>query len=236
MHLHVAVERVAPGQMRVDEEHRVAARRFGRADRPGVGSRRKLVVIGRGGPSPRSVRALILEQRSDFRVHPRARAHVAVMHGAQRMLHDVDARHGQHDTKLGADRARVLRRKLVDTARKLVQVLAELRILRVVPAFRALRHSVQLHPSIELEVGVAAPVFRRTPARFAVQDAAEGRRGFASAPSHARRTSTRDRPHRCAAHRTDPRESRWTRRRWVVRKRKVVRSRARSRRLRHRRA
>ena len=90
------------------------------------------------------------------------------MHGAQRMLHDVDARHGQHGAKLGADRARVLRRKLVDAARKLVEVFAEQRILCVVPALRALRHAVQLHPSIELEVAVAAPVLRRPPARFAV--------------------------------------------------------------------
>ena len=91
------------------------------------------------------------------------------MNGAQRMPDDIDARHRQHARVLGANRCGVLRGKLVDAARKLVEVLAELRILRVVPGSRALGHAVELHPSIELEVGIAAPVLCRPSARFAVE-------------------------------------------------------------------
>ena len=118
---------------------------------------------------PARTRRADLHGAGDFRVHPRARSHVAVMHGAQPMPDDIAARPRQHARVLGANRSGVLRGKFVDAARKLVEVLAELRILRVVPDSRARGHAVQLHPPIELEVGVAAPVLCRPSARFAVE-------------------------------------------------------------------
>ncbi len=47
--------------------------------------------------------------------------------------------------------------------------LAKVQILGVVPASGALGNAVQLNPSIELEIRLTAPVFRRPASRFSVQ-------------------------------------------------------------------
>ena len=127
------------------------------------------------------------------------------MNGAQRMLDDVDARHGQHHSVLRTDRVRVLRGKFVDAARELVEILAELRILRVVPGSARARERHSAAPIDRARDSRRRPSIPPPFRAIHRTDAAAGRHGCASAPSRARRTSTRDRLRRCAERRSDPR-------------------------------
>ena len=170
MHLHVPIEGIAPRQMRIDDQHRLAARRMRRADRPRVGSCHRFAF----GRRLQLRDGVVANERADLVVHPIARAHVAVVDGTKRVFYDVDARHRKDNAVLGADRRWVRFRKIVDPARERVEVGAEGRVLRGIPCPGALGDAIQLRPPIEIQVrGIRsighAPIFRRSSARFAVQ-------------------------------------------------------------------
>ena len=164
MHFHIAVERVAPGQMRVDEEHRLATGGVGWPDGPGVGAGGQLVIERR---AEFGNRAAALERRN-LALHAFARAHVHIVDGAQGVADDIDAGNREDHAVLGADGIGMRFGEVVDAGREGVQVLAELRILRVIPELRAFGNAVRLHPAIQVQMRLS-PVLRGAAPRFPVK-------------------------------------------------------------------
>jgi hypothetical protein len=61
------------------------------------------------------------------------RGHVPLVHNAERVTHDIDSGHGEHDFNLVGDGLRMRLRVVVDAGREFVHVLSERGCLRVVP-------------------------------------------------------------------------------------------------------
>src|SRR5438874_7560737 len=72
--------------------------------------------------------------------------------------------------------------EIVDTSREGVHITAEYRILRLVPAFRALGYAVELHPAIEGQMR-PAPILRRPSARFTIKKQEQIALGLCLRPS-----------------------------------------------------
>ncbi len=168
VHFHVAEKCVAPGQMRIDHQHGLPAGRARRPDGPRVRPRRNF----RNLRQHRARQLLALQCCVHFAPHPLHRSHVHVMHRAQRMPDDVDARNRQHHAVLLPDGLRMRLGVIVNAAREFVHILAENGILRLIPGFGPLGNFVQSHPAVQRGV-LRSPVFRRPASRLAVKQQQE---------------------------------------------------------------
>jgi hypothetical protein len=148
------------------------------------------------GPRPRRSRVLTPQHRVHLGFHS-ARAIPCIRSATARSgcCTDVDAASPEAPRER-PDRieSRILRRrKSLMPRRERVEIISELRIPgRRTSCARARARRSGCTPLVELEIGVAAPVLRGTPARLAIQAEQHGAGVSICAHSIARRTSPRD--------------------------------------------
>ena len=135
-----------PGQVWIGQQQGLAAGRLGRRDSPGVGAG-SIPTAGRAG----------------------LRRDVDVLHQPVGMGHDVDTTHRQHLAHRRVELVGVRFGVRIDALSIGVEILAELGRLLAIPLRRALRHAVAEDPLVGLDIGRAAPVFRRPPPRLAIE-------------------------------------------------------------------
>ena len=164
MDFHVRIETL-PGEVGIDDEHGLAGGGPGGADGPGVGAG---VGWGIGDSEFEGGASAGIEEGGDLGAHACHRAHVHVVDGAESVADDVDAGDGEDLAELRAEVSGVGLGVVVDATGEGVDVLAELRVLGVVPIAGAGGDSVGVKPAIEGEL-VFAPVFRAPATGFPVE-------------------------------------------------------------------